>query len=210
MPEIWAIIPVKPLHIGKTRLAHILSVNERAELIQRCFTHMLSVLNQVPIVRGSWVISSDRAVLALAQAQGAQILAEDEPHGLNQAVQVGTITAVQAGADGVLILPADLPFIQTSDIETMMSSLISTHGNGRSQLVICPDEKQKGTNALLLAPATPFTFHYGPDSFSQHLTVAQQQQRAYTIINTPGLQFDLDTETDWLKYQQLALDKTYI
>lgn len=203
---IWAIIPVKPLHTSKTRLAHVLSATQRAELIQTCFLHTLAALRQAPTIAGSWVISSDDAVLALALAQGAHILVEDEPHGLNTAVQWGVETAVHAHADGILILPADLPFITPGDVMAILDGAVGKAGDGRAGMVICPDENQTGTNALLLTPPAPFTFHYGPGSFQQHLAEAQRRQRTPTIITTPGLQFDLDTEADWRKYRRIIHD----
>ncbi|MEZ4643193.1 MAG: 2-phospho-L-lactate guanylyltransferase [Chloroflexota bacterium] len=202
MSGIWAIIPVKPLRTSKTRLAHVLSAEQRADLIRNCLLHTLAVLQQLPAIAGSWVISSDAVVLATAMAQGAQVLAEEKPCGLNAAVQWGLQTAVHAHADGILILPADLPFMTPGDVTMMIDAVRVHEGNGRAYMAICPDEQRTGTNALLLYPTTPFTFHYGPGSFQQHLAEARRRQRIPVVTTTPGLQFDLDTETDWQKYQQ--------
>jgi len=66
--------------------------------------------------------------------------------------------------------------------------------------VICPDEAEDGTNALLLAPPGDFTFRYGPGSFHAHLAEAERRGRAVAVVPAPGLRFDLDTESDWLVY----------
>ena len=61
----WAIIPVKPLRDGKSRLAHLLSSNERAELTTNMLRRTLEVLNDVTDVFRTLVVSRDPAVLKL-------------------------------------------------------------------------------------------------------------------------------------------------
>ena len=199
-PSVWAIVPVKPLHESKRRLAHILSAVERADLIHRFLAHTLTVLNQSGVIDRVLVVSSDERVLATAQRQGAELLVETAVLGLNPAVTHAVQFAADAGATAVLILPADLPFIEKEDVDIM----VQERRNGRgplSTLVICSDDKSEGTNALFLSPPTCFTFYYGPDSLKRHVQEAVQKGRTVHIIpNAPHLKFDLDTEGDWQKY----------
>ncbi len=199
-PSIWAIVPVKSLHESKQRLAHILSGQERADLIHHFLTHTLTVLNQSGVIDRVLVVSSDARALATAQAHGAVVLVETAVHGLNPAVSAAVQFAADSGATAVLILPADLPFIEPADVAIMAGE----KWNGRnpiSTLAICSDEKGDGSNALFISPPIPFTFHYGPGSFRQHLQEAQKRGLTIHIIDNPNLQFDLDTEADWHKYQ---------
>jgi 2-phospho-L-lactate guanylyltransferase len=206
-PSVWAIIPVKPLHDSKRRLAHILSADERAELIHRFLRHTLTVLNQSAAIDRILVISSDEQVLATTRLHGADVLVETAVHGLNPAVTHAAQFAAAAGATAILILPADLPFIEREDVAIM----VREKRYGRN-LVICSDDKGYGTNALLISPPHGFTFHYGANSFQHHLHEANQRGLDPQIVHAPGLKFDLDTEEDWKKYQltianyQLAID----
>jgi 2-phospho-L-lactate guanylyltransferase len=195
-PSIWAIVPVKPLPESKRRLAHILSVVERADLIHRFLTHTLTVLNQSGVVDRILVVSSDERVLATAQMHGADLLVETAVRGLNPAVTHAAQFAADSGATAVLILPADLPFIEREDVVIMVQA-----GMHNPCAVICSDDKGSGTNALLISPPNAFTFHYGVDSFQHHLHEAAQHGLAPHIVHAPGLKFDLDTEEDWRKYQ---------
>jgi 2-phospho-L-lactate guanylyltransferase len=208
---IHAVIPVKPLHDSKRRLAHLLSAAERADLIHSFLDKLLAVLNETPGIDRVLVVSGDRSVLALAEKYGAAVLVEAEPLGLNAAVARGVAHAAEAGATAVLILPADLPFARVEDIELMLRPLTADRRpqttdhrpqttDHRLLLAITGDEAEEGTNALLLAPPGDFTFHYGPGSFQAHLAEAQARRRATYVINAPGLRFDLDTESDWLVY----------
>jgi 2-phospho-L-lactate guanylyltransferase len=194
--SIWAIVPVKPLHDSKRRLAHILSAEERGELIHRFLIQTLMVLNQSGIIDRILVVSGDERVLATAQMVGAVVLEETAVLGLNPAVTTAVQFAADSGATAVLILPADLPFIETTDVAIMVGEKRNSPG-----IVICPDDKGEGTNALLINPPNNFTFHYGADSFPQHLQEAQTRGLATHITHCPGIQFDLDTEADWHKYQ---------
>ena len=201
MKNLWAIIPVKSLHRGKSRLAHVLSVEQREALIRHCFIHVLTILNQVEAIQQTLVISSDELVLTLARSYGALTLLEENRQGLNAAVTYATQTAVAAHAQTVLILPVDLPFLQVDDIIKMIHAPQTNNGT-HPHLVICPDDKQDGTNALLLSSPEKFVFQYGIGSFRKHLQEASRLYIPYQIIQTQGLSFDLDTEEDWQIYQQ--------
>jgi 2-phospho-L-lactate guanylyltransferase len=45
---LWAIVPVKPLRRGKSRLADVLTPDERADLNRRLLTHTLDTLTAIP------------------------------------------------------------------------------------------------------------------------------------------------------------------
>ncbi len=197
--SVWAIIPVKPLPDSKCRLAHILSAAERAELIYRFLTRTLTVLNQSGVIDRILVVSRDDRALAAARLHGAEALVETAVTGLNPAVAQAVNYAAESGATAVLILPVDLPFIQSEDVSIMVGG--SRSGRRQSgQIIICSDNKNQGTNALLISPPRPFTFHYGEGSFQQHLQEAKRRHLTAHIIQIPGLQFDLDTEEDWHKF----------
>jgi 2-phospho-L-lactate/phosphoenolpyruvate guanylyltransferase len=217
--DIWALIPVKSLKDSKLRLAHLLPADQRAILIHGLLQHELMVLEEVPTISKVLVISSDPAVWRLAWQFGVLIEKEPEPQGLNTAVTRGMAKAVENGASGVLMLPVDLPFITTSDVALIIDaglrddSLLppkqqdnGSHGENRSGCVmaICSDEDGDGTNSLFLNPVSEFQFHFGPGSYQLHVREAQKRGITVHTVSTPGLQFDLDSEKDWLAYQQLV------
>lgn len=193
------------------RLAHLLTEGQRADLIAGFLARTLAVLRQMPALSGVCVVTSDGEVQALAREYGAQVLPETAPAGLNVAVYRGVMLAAQAGAQSVLVLPADLPFMTQADVQQMLAVLPGhgdeEHDNGRCLLAICSDAAQQGTNALLLNPPAPFTFHYGPYSYHHHLQEAHRLNRTVFAIQAPGLQFDLDIEADWYRYQRISREK---
>jgi len=227
---IVAIIPVKTLHDSKRRLAHLLSAGERAGLIGRFLDNLLLTLDATPGIDRTLVVTCDPAVVRLARRRGADVLLEPAADGLNAAAERGMAHAAAQGATAVLLLPADLPFVRVEDIEAMLRPLGEGRGETQrerrdaeeenevsssaplrvplrfsaslfsSLVVVCPDETEDGTNALLLAPPGDFTFRYGPGSFRAHLAEAARRGRPAHVVPAPGLRFDLDTESDWLVY----------
>lgn len=202
---LWAIIPVKPLQQGKSRLAGVLSVPQRAGLMATLLQHTLAVLRQVEGVDQVAVISSDPAVWEIAREQAVWVIEEKGVKGLNTAVSQAVVTALHHHASSTLIMPADLPLLQPTDVQTMLHPLQTA---SQPLMVICSDVKNDGTNALLLAPPGNFAFHYGPGSFQHHLRVAHHLKLATHIVGLPHLQFDLDTEADWHNYQVQMYSKS--
>ncbi len=211
----WAIIPVKPLRDSKSRLAHILSADERANLTTTILQHTLQVLADAPSVYRALVISRDPAILKLARQAGAYTFGEGEKLGLNVALVRGSHVAAAQGASSILVLPADLPFLSVGDVETMLSSASPVNGNrpagstngagyaNTRAVAITPDRTQEGTNALFLCPPLGFEFQFGPGSFQRHLQEAERLGITCRVVHAPGLKFDLDTEEDWRTYLTL-------
>ena len=85
---IWAIIPVKPLRSGKSRLAGTLTADERTELNRTLLQHTLKTLSDLKEVEHVLVISRDPQALTVARMYGARTVREDgQPH-LNTASSV--------------------------------------------------------------------------------------------------------------------------
>lgn len=221
--DIWALIPVKSLKDSKRRLSRLLPAEQRAILIHGLLQHELMVLNEVPAITNVLVISSDPDVWRLARQFDTSVEEEPVPQGLNPAITRGMAVAAKNGASGTLILPVDLPFITASDVTAVINAGLDNtpipdtrptdstpNGQESSQankperiMVICTDEDGDGTNALFLRPAADFTFHFGPGSFQLHIGEARKRGITVHTVSTPGLQFDLDNEKDWLAYQQM-------
>jgi 2-phospho-L-lactate/phosphoenolpyruvate guanylyltransferase len=213
----WAIVPVKPLRYGKSRLAHILSPDERAALTTSMLNRTLQTLNHVPGILRSLVISRDPAALKIARDYGAYTYGEGDKQDLNVALTRAAHLAAAQEATGLLVIPADLPLISVEDVEMMLAGVgphipfgqPNGHRNGAFRfrrpraISICPDRNENGTNALYVSPPLGFEFTYGEGSFWRHLEQAERLGMRSRIVHAPGLKFDLDTEEDWQAYQTI-------
>lgn len=213
----WAIIPVKPLRYGKSRLSRILTPDQRAELTTKMLHHTLTVLRDVPAIFRTLVLSRDTAVLKIARQYGAHTYGEGEKQDLNLALtRAAHIVAAQEGT-GMLVIPADLPLMTVEDVEMMLAGVAPTmtvarprdFSNGNLSyrhpriVAICPDHNEDGTNALYISPPLGFEFHYGEGSYQRHLEEAERLGMPARVVHAPGLKFDLDTEADWRAYKAL-------
>jgi 2-phospho-L-lactate guanylyltransferase len=188
---IWAIVPVKPLRRGKSRLAGLLSEEQRTLLNRYLLEHTLQVLNEIPEIEHTLVVSRDPAALALTRSLGGRTVLEDGAPQFNTAIKRATIVANTQGARAVLILPADLPLIKSTDIKNILR-----RGKKEPVVVIAPDRRLDGTNALLVNPAGLIEYGYGPGSFKRHSDRALEAGGRLAVIQTKRLGLDLDLPED--------------
>ncbi len=189
---LWAIVPVKPLRRGKSRLAGTLSEDERAHLNQLLLEHTLKTLTDLREIEQILVVSRDPAALSLARDHGARTVREaaGSPQ-LNTALERATVVAQVYATRGVLVLPADLPLITKDDILTLVE-----HATKPPVVVIAPDRREEGTNALLISPAGLIDYDFGPGSFKRHCEMARQAGARLEIVTLPSLGLDLDLPED--------------
>lgn len=188
---IWAIVPVKPLRRGKSRLSGTLSVDERTHLNQLLLEHTLKTLTDLKEIEHILVVSRDPAALALAREHGARTVREAGTPKLNTALKRATVVAQLYATRGVLVLPADLPLVTREDILALVD-----HAKKPPVVVIAPDRREEGTNALLICPAGLIEYEFGPGSFRRHCERARQAGANLEVVNLPSLSLDLDLPED--------------
>lgn len=188
---LWAIVPVKPLRRGKSRLAGALSDEERAELNQSLLQHTLKTLTGLKEVEQVLVVSRDPEALTIARQEGARTVRENGQPLLNTALTRATVVAQVYATRGVLILPADLPLISEQDVLTLIERAVDP-----PVIVIAPDRHGKGTNALLISPSGLIDYDFGENSFEKHCELAKKAGARLEIVDLPTLGLDLDLPED--------------
>lgn len=188
---LWAIIPVKPLRRGKSRLAGALSEDERTELNRTLLEHTLKTLSGLKELEEVLVISRDPQALTIARNHGARTVREDGQPELNTALKRATVIAQVYATRGVLVLPADLPLITREDVLTLIQ-----HADDPPVVVIAPDRHGKGTNALLMSPSGLIEYDFGEDSFQRHCDRVRESGARLEIVDLPSLGLDLDIPED--------------
>lgn len=188
---LWAIVPVKPLRRGKSRLAGALSENERTHLNEILLEHTIRTLGELKEIDQVLVVSRDPHALTIARNQGARTVQEDgQPH-LNTALTRASIVAKVYATQGVLVLPADLPLLTSSDVLALIDRAVKP-----PVVVIAPDRHKKGTNALLMAPAGLIEYDFGENSFARHCERAKIAGARLEVVELPSLGLDLDLPDD--------------
>lgn len=200
---LWAIVPVKPLRRGKSRLAGALSEDERTELNRALLRHTLKTLSELKELEEVLVISRDPQALTFARNYGARTVREDGQPELNTALKRATVIAQVYATRGVLVLPADLPLVSREDVLALIERAVDP-----PVVVIAPDRHEKGTNALLISPSGLIEYDFGENSFQRHCELVKKSGARLEVLNLPTLGLDLDLPEDLELIRKLELIKS--
>lgn len=197
--SVWAIIPVKPLNRAKSRLADVLTPEQRQQLAEMMFRHVLQVVSTVPQVIGTLVVSRDTKALSIAREYHARTVQETGQPELNAALTRATQVIRGWKGDAVLVLPADLPLITAADISKIIALNEEMPG-----IVIATDQHGDGTNALLVRPPGLLEYAFGTGSFARHVALAKQEGVTVQEFKSDRLALDIDMPADLDNYNHLV------
>lgn len=134
------------------------------------------------------VACDDRDVRSWAEQIGAEV-AWTPGLGLNGAIATGVTTAIEAGADHVIVAHADL---------ARPASLLASARPGT--ITVVPDRRRDGTNVISFPADARVDPSYGPGSFRRHLAAAIQAAGAsghrVRVLPDADLALDVDTVDD--------------
>ncbi|MFN8529908.1 MAG: 2-phospho-L-lactate guanylyltransferase [Anaerolineae bacterium] len=199
--SVWIIIPVKPLAKAKSRLASVLSPEQRAQLAEALMRHTISVVTPIKEVAGTLVVSRDTKALSIARDLGVHTVQESGTPELNHALMRATQVAIGFRGEAVLILPADLPLVTSEDILGMIEL-----GREDNTLVIATDSQGDGTNAMLTRPPGLIPYVYGVGSYERHLASAREVGAIVRRYHSDRLALDIDMPEDLDQYYRLVGD----
>lgn len=186
---LWGIVPVKGLQASKSRLAGVLTPDERSILTLGLLSRVLRLLNDVPEVERVLVVAP-RETLAKVSLEGKCVGLEDVAGTLNGAVALALEECRRQGA-AALILPSDLPYLERRDVARVIQLWQRGH-----KVVVCPS-CHRGTNGLLIDRDVKIRPAFGRESYRKHLQQAEAAGARPAIFVTRALSFDLDTPEQW-------------
>jgi 2-phospho-L-lactate guanylyltransferase len=188
--RIAAIIPVAAIEEAKTRLGESLDAEERHDLVERLLARTLDAVLAVERIADVLIVSPDRAVLELAGRAGARTLRQ-RTSGLNAGAAEARDDVVAGGAQAVIVVPIDLPFITPAAVGELLAGIQAS----AATVVLVPDRHGTGTNALALDPPDVIDFAFGTGSRAAHRAAAARAGATYVEVDGP-LSVDLDTPED--------------
>lgn len=189
--RIAAIVPVAAIEGAKTRLGETLDAEERHDLVETMLARTLAAVLAVESIDDVVVVSPDRTVLDVAAAAGAQPLRQ-RSSGLNDGVRDARADAMAGGAEAILVIPIDLPFISADAVSDVVTALLE---DDEAAVALVPDRHGTGTNTLALRPPNVIDVSFGIDSRATHRAAAETAGAAYREVDGP-LSVDLDTPED--------------
>jgi len=187
---LWTLIPAKSFPHAKRRLAPVLSEAERAALGAALLTRTVRVAKAAFPAQPVLVVATGEDAAQAALAAGADRAIAPMAEGLNP--QLAEAARQVPPADALLVLHADLPLLTPADLAALAAA--------PGPVVIAPDHRGEGTNALLQRTADRF-FAFGPGSCARHGGETAARGMAPTLLPRPGLARDLDEAEDWAAVQ---------
>ena len=183
------IVPVKGLGDAKSRLAAVLTPPQRASLV-------LAMLEDVLIaVRAAHaglllLVTPDEEYAPAAERAGAELIA-DAGGGYNAAVAQALAAAAAREAGAALVLPADQPRAQPSELRTALAAL-------EEHAAVVAPSRDGGTGLLGLRPPDAIAPAFGIGSAARHRALGEAAGLAVAWLELPSLRDDIDEAGDLL------------
>ena len=179
-------VPVKSLDRSKSRLAPVLSPEERSRLTIAMLETVLDACLAQPGWQ-TWVISHAEKALDLADQRGARAVRERGATLLEAVAQVEA-DARREGSTELAVVLADLPFVRA---ESLTSALAA-----RAAVAAAASISDGGTNTLVRRPPSIIPARFGRSSFAKHRAEAYRRGLTFNSVENPRLAFDLDRPED--------------
>jgi 2-phospho-L-lactate/phosphoenolpyruvate guanylyltransferase len=190
------IVPHRGLAAAKTRLSPVLDDAEREALALRLLERVLSVAHAAC---SDVVVITPSAALQAVVVKAGVMLVVQRGMGLNAGLDQARDAAGSDGIKTLGVLHGDLPNLTDADVTSLLDPVIDQRG-----VAIAPDRAGTGTNGLALNPIDAIGFRFGSGSFAAHREEATSAGLPMTIVERPGLAFDLDTPADLARWLELG------
>jgi len=188
--NICAVVPVKEFAQAKQRLVGLLSPAGRQALVHAMLEDVLRALSAMRDLAGILVVTADQTAATMARRFGAEISAESARDSHTAAIAAAAALLARRGL-GMLALPGDIPLVQPSDIEQLI-----TARDDDPSFTIVPARDQQGSNAVLCSPADAVPLRFGENSFLPHLVAARLRGIEPRVIRLPRIELDIDNPAD--------------
>lgn len=192
----WVIVLVKDFSAAKQRLGPALNPRERSSLARR---NARRAINAAAAGTHRLVVAGSDEVGALAAKMGAGYVVEPRQEGQNTAAMRGISYAVARGAESVLLLSSDLPFVTRRSVRKL---LIAGEEEPAPVALAVPAVGRGGTNALYLRPPSAINLHFGGDSLALFQHDAETRGVRFVIHHSTEMALDLDEPDDLVRLRR--------
>ena len=187
--SIEAVVALKALSQSKRRLSAVLNDEQRSDLVEAMAQDVLSCLMRHPEIDAVHVVCGEGWTRDVFPEGPLVVWQEAESHddGLIAAYEM---VAARTGAERLLFIHADLPFLGQEDISAVISASLDHHA------VFSPDFTETGTNAVLRWRHQSLPLCFGEDSFARHQKAAKAAETRWRVVRASGVARDVDEPED--------------
>jgi 2-phospho-L-lactate/phosphoenolpyruvate guanylyltransferase len=185
------LIPIKEPGRAKTRLAKLLTLEERQRLVWAMFEDVCLSLAASKKAEHIFIVTNFQRAAQRAYHFGWQVLLEEVQESESASVDWASRLLREQGFDAVMRLPADLPLLQAEDIDALLSMEIKA-----PKALLVPSREGTGTNAIIRTPADLFPSRFGPNSLALHKQEARRAGAECLIVTNDHIALDIDEPQD--------------
>jgi 2-phospho-L-lactate guanylyltransferase len=185
------LIPVKDPAKGKTRLARLLSSEERRRLAWAMFEDVCRAVRGSRAPDRVVVVTSFEPAARLAVSLEWEVIVEKEQVSESASVDRASRLLKDRGFSLVMRLPADVPLVRAEEIDDLMSVELAAPA-----ALLVPSREGTGTNAIIRTPADLFPSRFGPGSLALHKQEARAAGVECIIRESARIGLDIDEPSD--------------
>jgi len=185
------LIPIKDLANAKTRLAGLLTSEERRRLAWAMFEDVSRAVSNAVKPDRIVLVSNFARAIDHARNLGWDVLVEETQVSESASIDWASRALAEQGIDAVMRLPADLPMLQAADIDELLSLNLRAPA-----AVLVPSGEGTGTNAIIRTPPALFRSRFGPNSLALHKQEAARVGVQCRIVNNARIALDIDEPAD--------------
>jgi 2-phospho-L-lactate guanylyltransferase len=185
------LIPIKHPSNAKTRLAQLLSLDERQRLVWAMFEDVSRAVREARKPDRVVIVTSYPRAVERAREFEWEVLIEDSQRSESASVDWASGVLAERGVDAVMRLPADLPLVRAEDIDALLSIRLDSPG-----AVLAPSREGTGTNAIIRTPPSLFPSRFGPNSLALHRQEAARVGVECMVVENGRIALDIDEPGD--------------
>ena|ERR1700730_1619737 len=185
------LIPIKEPASAKTRLAGLLSAEERRRLAWAMFEDVGRAVSGSRQADRIVMVTSFAPAIERARQLGWDVLIEESQVSESVSVDWASSVLSERGFDTVMRLPADLPLVRSEDIDSLLSIKL-----GSSGALIVGSRDGTGTNAIIRTPPNLFPSRFGPNSLALHRQEAARAGIECVVVKNSRIALDIDEPAD--------------
>jgi 2-phospho-L-lactate guanylyltransferase len=191
MNGIWALVPFKRLDRAKRRLAPLLAEEERGRLSLAMAADVLAALAEVEDIGRILLVSSEPEAGSLLARGNFDVFYSAQSEGMNRELEQAAAHASSQGAQRVLIVHGDLPYLTAQSIRKFLAA---APADGM-QAAAC--KLGTGTNILLTPVPLRIPLVFGRHSLRRFLQLAEGAGQRLDVVRDPRLAADVDDPADF-------------
>ena len=183
-----AIIPVKSFSKAKTRLS--ISSEKTVDICKIMLNEVLQTISSTNKIDNTIIVSRDESAFDIGKKFNVIQVFDESESGVNNAISLADDYISDSEFDTSVILPQDIPFFNTSDLDNLFSFF------QKNSVIIVPSRHFNGTNALLRNPAKIMTTRYDEGTYKSHLDQAKSSKIDLSLLLIRRLMLDIDAKVD--------------